>query len=287
MSKRPRPKAPRTPVKPAVSPLSTLVELPDSVLWSSRTWTDFAALRQPGKHLALLPVFGFADWGLGRPLDLEETLGAAVLREALAVPSTAALPLHVLPPLRWVLGPYPHTMFGIDWETALDLLHELATGVHRAGLRKLVLFTTSPWNEELIQAAGRSIREKLGLHVFLLRLGALELDLHPVRSTSRVAVQCAACACYQSLPIEEQPQAEITWTQLRPGHVREPGGVPFDLALDDARSRGTALLAQTGQRVAALLAEMHAHPSTDPAARRRREPQARGPRQARRGGTRR
>jgi creatinine amidohydrolase len=228
------------------------------VLWTSRTWTDFAQLRAPAKHVVVLPLFGFADWGLGRPLDLEEMLGTAVLREALAQPVVKKLPLLVQPPLRWVLGPYPHSVFGVDYETAHVVLCEIATSVHAAGFRKLVFFNTSPWNEELIDAAGRDLRVALGLQVFGVNLAALGLDLHPVRATTRAGVQCAATACSGALPTDEPVHQEIIWSDFRPGNVRQPGAVPLDRSLDDAQREGKAILTTAGEKLAALLTEVHA-----------------------------
>lgn len=235
-----------------------LVALPDPVLWTSRTWTDFAELPAPAKHIVVLPLFGLGDWGLGRPLDLEETLGTAVLHEALATTAAKKLPLIVLPPLRWVLGPYPHSVFGVDFETAYDLLREIATFVKAAGFRKLVLFNTSPWNEELIDAGGRDVRVDLGLQVFCVNLAALDFDLHPVRSSSRADVQCAACAAYAAPPANETVAADVSWADFRPGNIRQPGPLAFDLSFKEAKSQGEKRLAAAGRRLAALFGEIHA-----------------------------
>jgi creatinine amidohydrolase len=234
---------------------SSLISLPDPALWTSRTWADLAQLRAPAKHLVVLPLFGFADWGLGRPLDLEETLGTSVLRVALAQPVVKKLPILVLPPLRWVLGPYPHSIFGVDYETAHDLLREIAASVHAAGFRKLILFNSSPWNEELIDVAGRDGRVALGLQVFGVNLAALDLDLHPVRSATRVGVQCAACACYGVLPADDRVPQEIIWSDFRPGHIRQPGAVPFEHSLDAACREGEEIVAAAGRKLAGLFSE--------------------------------
>jgi creatinine amidohydrolase len=213
-----------------------------------------AVRRRP---LVVLPLFGFADWGLGRPLDLEEVLGTAVLRRALAE-SGGKTPLLVLPPLRWALGPYPHSAFAVDYETAHGLLHEVASSVHAAGFRKLVLFNSSPWNEELADAGGRDVRVALGVQTFCVNLSALDLDLHPVRATTRTGVQAAACACLGTLPVDPPVTAEITWADFRPGHIRQPGAVPFDRSLAEAVREGETVLAAAGRKLAALWQEIHA-----------------------------
>lgn len=239
--------------------MSLLAELPDQTLWSSRTWPDFARASGGRGTVAILPLFGMADWGLGRPLDLEETLGTAVLRNALAQPQAARLPLLVLPPLRWVLGPYPHSHFGVDFETALDLLREIGVSVQAAKVRKLVLCNTSPWNEEIVDVAALDLRVDFGLQTYAINFQGLGLDLHPVRSGSRAPVQAAACACYESLPLDEHVHAEIQWSDFRPGCIKQPGSVPFDLSLDEARREGSRLITAAGKRLAGLLAEIVQH----------------------------
>ncbi len=240
--------------------ISRLVDLPDASLWTSRTWTDFASLSPAAKrkHLVVLPLFGFADWGLGRPLDFEETLGTAVLRQALGQPTGANLAVHVLPPLRWVAGPYPHCLFSLDFEAAAALLGEIGRSVHAAGFRRLVFCNTSPWNEELIDTVGRDLRAGCGLQPFSINFAALGLDLHPARAASRVGLQCAACACYGTLPADAGVHADITWSDFRPGHVRQPGPVPFAHSLADAQLEGTRLIADSARRLAGWWGEIAA-----------------------------
>jgi len=252
------------------SPLSLLAGIPDSHMWSSRTWTDYAELPHPEQVLAMLPLFGFADWGLGRPLELEEILGTAVINHARETGGPVMERLHILPPLRQVLGPYPHSLFGIDFETALDLIDHIARGVAAAGLSRLLLFTTSPWNEELIDVAGRQARVRHGLQVFLSNLAALGLDLHPVRSPAREIVQCAACACLGELPAKAPPRAAPAYPAFRPGEIPWCPPLKFDMPLERAIATGRANIADAGTRLAAIVAEI-----LDTPPRPRRKPPAR------------
>src|SRR6187402_2723909 len=96
--------------------------------WSCHTLSGLAARPDKARTLVVLPVFGFADHGLGLPLDAEEILGSSVLRSAI---TAGALTPHVLvlPPLRLVAAPYAHGRFGVDTETVLDTLDELVASV--------------------------------------------------------------------------------------------------------------------------------------------------------------
>lgn len=242
-------------------PASLLVDLPDSVLWSSRGWSDFAAMPPAARPLALLPVFGFADWGLGRPLDIEETLGCGVLRAMFASDPAHAARVAVLPPLRFVLGPYPHTLFGIDFETALDLVREIGTSVAAAGIDRLVFLNTSPWNEEFIETCACDLRADVGLQTFAIHLEALGLDLHPARSTTRSSVQAAACTLTRRAPSGDAPRADARLVDFRPGDHRQPAPLAWSTSLDVAVGEGATILAGAGVRLARLIAEIEAHPS--------------------------
>ena len=242
-------------------PLSILADLPDSALWSSKSWVDFARLPDARSHLALLPVCGLADWGLGRALDLEETLGCGVLRSLLATDPARQDTLSILPPLRFALGPYPHTLFGIDFETALDLVRELGESVAAAGLRRLVFFNTSPWNEELMETCACDLRAGLGLQTFVINLESLGLDLHPTRSTTRCVVQAVACALTRRAPAAgDPPRADCRLIEFRPGDHRQPPPLAWTKSLDASVTEGWTALAAAGTRLAAMLREIDAHP---------------------------
>ncbi|WP_198529903.1 creatininase family protein, partial [Geminisphaera colitermitum] len=147
--------------------------------WAQLPTTAFAALAaQPGA-LAILPVYDHADHGLGLPLNAGEVLGSALLSAALRATNVQPSAVSVLPPLRFGPAPYPSTFFGVDADTALQLVNELARGVRRAGFERLLIFSTGPWHREWLNAAALDIRVATGLRVFRLHLSALELDFHP------------------------------------------------------------------------------------------------------------
>ncbi len=243
-------------MKPA-PPASPLVDLPDdSRLWAGRAWTDFVTKTRESRRLAVLPICGFADWGLGRPLDLEETLGMAVLRHTLASRLLRHAPLAVLPPLRWTLGPYPHCAFGVDFETALEILSDLAASVKDAGFTKLAFFITSPWNEELADVAGRQARVRHGIQAYPITLARLGLDLHPGRNPDRSAVAAAACSCYGDLPRADDAAAGSSeLAEFRPGCFRQPPPALPVRPLAGEITEGGKLLAEAGRRLSAILAD--------------------------------
>ncbi|MGC4071527.1 MAG: creatininase family protein [Nibricoccus sp.] len=147
-------KIPLAPGSPVSSVLFThdtswLDAVPDTA-WAHRTWIDFADLPERDRTVVILAVHGFADHGLGLPLDAEEIAGSALLREC-SVLIKPIVPLLVLPPLRFGLSPYPSTFLGLDPDSAHEQVREIAASVRAAGFTKLVFFATSPWHEEFIR----------------------------------------------------------------------------------------------------------------------------------------
>jgi len=148
--------------------------------WAHQTWTDFAALPQKEYAVVVLPIYGCTDYGADRSLDQEESLGGALLRRAVEQVKTL-FTVRVLPPLRFALAAKDTGLFGVDPETALDLLPEIAASVRAAGLHKLVFFNASPVNEPLVATAAVDIRAALGLRTYVIHARALGLD--PARHT--------------------------------------------------------------------------------------------------------
>lgn len=161
----------------------------DDTFWAWHPWTDFARWPDKPDVTVVLPVCGLADWGLDAPLDAEETVLLSVLAEAARRGSLPPGRLLVLPPQRFVLGPSDTCAFPVDPPLAHAALDEWCASVAAAGFRRVVLYNSSPWNEELCDAAARDIRIARGLQMFCVNLSALGLDFDPARGGDRAPLR--------------------------------------------------------------------------------------------------
>jgi hypothetical protein len=205
--------------------------------------------------VVILPLAGMADWGLGHPLDAEETVLTSVLRDACRLVPEDRKPL-VVPPLRFAFGADPSCAFAVDAPAAHALIAEVAASVAAAGFRRIAIVNSSPWSEELCNAAARDLRVSRGLHMFHVHLSALELDFHPLRSTSRRRVQTLLTALYANPP--EAPAAGAAATPAAgwgDEAVAPLAGPPATLA--EARAEGAAILAAAAARLAKLIGDIH------------------------------
>jgi creatinine amidohydrolase len=231
--------------------MTRLANVDRDTFWAHHAWNDFAALAGKDRALAILPVFGFADHGLGLPLDAEEIVGSAVLRRAAELIKTA-IPCRVLPPVRFGLAPYPATFFGVDAETAQAQLQEIARSVKAAGFHKLVFFVTSPWNKELVDSTSRDVRVELGLQTFIVNLGGLGIDFHPAAATRARAQAAVSHLLGKPSAVNNRP-ADTCDLDFRPGCFRQPAPCATDPRID-----GASVVAAAGVHLASLFAELHA-----------------------------
>jgi len=148
---------------------------PDTA-WEFQSWPEFANWPDPSSSVVIVPVFGFHSWHNGWPLDAEELIGTRILSACLkSHPSRDRL--LSLPPLRFCLGRKSGSAFNVDPETAHPAVEEIARSIHAAGFRKIVFLNGSPWNKELLDAAGRDLRISLGVQPFLITLQGIGIDL--------------------------------------------------------------------------------------------------------------
>lgn len=230
-------------------------------MWLANTdpasdWTRFptgAFARGVAGRLAILPVYGCGDHGLGLASDAEEVVGAELLRRAcVALRSAGEGPL-VLPPLRFAPAPYPSQFFGLDADSALDWLREVTDGARRAGVGKLVLVTTNPWHREWTDAAALDLHVETGLEVFKLHLGDIGLALHPAAPMAgRAMVQAVAARLLKAKP-EPCGPGEVSDADFRPGRFLRPTLV--DASALPAGFDTEAWLSTAGARCARLLGE--------------------------------
>ncbi len=227
--------------------------------WAHLTTTEFsAAAARPGA-IAVLPVSGHADHGMGLPVDAEEAVLSDLLTEACGEALATCAPC-VLPPLRF--GPSPHpasTWFGLDAVTGRDLVLELARGVRFAGFAKLLIVSSNPWHREWLDAAARDARVETGLTVYRIHLGSLGLDFHPAGSTSiRQGTQALAAALLDVVPAPSARQ-ESSDEQFRPGNWSQPPPL-FGGPIGENRARAAAQVRrQAAERLARLMSEAAWH----------------------------
>jgi creatinine amidohydrolase len=225
-----------------------------ATFWPWLSSPAFGAWPNPAGTVVILPLAGMADWGLGHPLDAEETVLMHVLRDACRLVAGDKKPL-VVPPLRFAFGADPACAFEVDQPTAHALIAEVAASVAAAGFRKIAIVNASPWNEEICNAAARDLRVSRGLHMFLVNLSAIGLDFHPVRSRSRREVQTLLTALYESEPEASEPAAAngaAAWGDESVAWLPGPA-----LGLGEARRQGAAILAASAGRLAGLFSDIH------------------------------
>ena len=220
--------------------------------WAHQTWSDLAARPDKDRTLIVLPVHGFADHGIGLPLDVEETLGSAVLRAAITA-SGLQPHLLVLPPLRFGAGPYAHCRFSVDMETALDTLAELAASVQAAGFSRLLFFNTSPWNAEIVATAALDARTALNLRTYVIGSAGLGIGFHPT-DPLRMHTQAVAARLLGRAPKAPAISAVVRDKNFRPGFFDQPEPVSPDISLD-----GEALFCAAACKLAGLLGEVVVH----------------------------
>ncbi len=229
----------------------------DATFWPWFSSPAIDAWPDRGGTVVILPLAGMADWGLGHPLDAEETVLMHAIRDASRLVPRDRKPL-VTPPLRFAFGADPGCAFPVDQPTAHALISEVAVSVAAAGFRKIVIINSSPWSEELCSAAARDLRVSRGLHMFHVHLSALDLDFHPVRSRSRRRLQTlltALCGSEPEAATPGTPDAPAAWGDES---VAPLAGAP--VPIEEARTEGAAILAAVAGRLAKLISDIHERP---------------------------
>jgi hypothetical protein len=244
-----------TPSSPTTTPPLCVAD--DATFWPWLSWPRIGAWPDADRTVIVLPLTGMADWGLGHPLDAEETVLMPILRDACRLLPAGRKPL-VLPPVRFTFGADPSCAFPVDQPTAHSVIEEVAASVAAAKFRKVVILNSSPWGEELCGAAARDLRVSRGLHMFQVHLSALDLDFHPVRSRGRRRVQTLLTALYGCEPEPADPGAA---SEPAPWGNESVTPLPGPAArLEDARAEGAATLAAAAGRLAKLLSDIHDRP---------------------------
>lgn len=239
-----------------------LAEIAIPSAWAHHSWTKLSNWPAKESTLIFVPLNGYADWGLGLGLDVEETIGSAVLNAALAEADLGPRAL-VIPPLRFQPQPFPNAAFSLDWDTAYELVESVLESIQLTGFRKVILFNTGPYNEHFTDVLGRDMRIKHGLQMFCVNLSGLGLDLHPGRQSTEKA------------PLSDRERARHLASFLL-SQAATPGSspVPNDsdeldaprscppaadpVTLDAAHAAGPEILAAAAAHLARLIGEIDA-----------------------------
>ncbi len=231
---------------------------PDTA-WAHLPTTDFPGwCARPGA-IAILPVHGCADHGMGLPLNVAEAVGDSLLAPASAEASGNCAPL-VLPPLRFGPAPCPESSwFGVPLEVAHDLVREIAQGVKFAGFTKLLIFSTCPWHREWLDAAARDARVETGLTVYRIHLASLGLDFHPAASHSiRLGTQALGASVLGFTPVASTRQ-ESGDENFRPGRWVHAPPLPAGPVGEERTVAAELVRKQAAERLARLIIEAAWH----------------------------
>lgn len=238
--------------------IAQLCQVDDKTFWPWLTWADFSRLADKKNISVVVPLAGFADWGLGHALDAEESVLMRVLASASRLHDPSRL--LVIPPLRFVVGANPGCAFTVDPPAAHAFIDEVCATIAAAGFSRVVLLNASPWNEELIDSAARDIRIERGLQMFCINLSALDLDFHPTRSKSRRTLQTLLTAFTGREPVQPAVAESTAPPPESPDEDQVTPLPPPALGLAEAQAAAEEILAGSSARLAALFAEINARP---------------------------
>jgi creatinine amidohydrolase len=134
--------------------------------WQDLTTEDVAALDRM-RTVAILPVAAIEQHGPHLPLGTDAMINEGVVARAMAV-APSGLPLVVLPMMA-VGKSNEHQDFAgtlsLSAETLLRMLTDVAEGVARAGLRKLILLNSHGGQPQLLEVVAQDLRARLGMTV--------------------------------------------------------------------------------------------------------------------------
>ena len=134
--------------------------------WQDLTSDDFRSL-DPERTVAVLPVAAIEQHGPHLPVGVDALLGQGVLQRALTLLDPAA-PVLVLPAMP-VGKSNEHAAFPgtltLSAATLTALWTEIGESVHRAGLRRLLIFNAHGGQPQIMDIVARDLRVRLGMFV--------------------------------------------------------------------------------------------------------------------------
>ena len=257
---------------------------PPSRYWDELTWQDFQTLDRE-RSVAVLPVAATEQHGPHLPLSVDATINRGVVTRMLEF-LPGELPVLVLPALPVGYSPehgaFPGTL-SLGAPLLRQIWFEIGRSVHRAGLRKLLIFNSHGGQPQVAEIVARDLRAELAMMVVTahsyafgepaglfseaerrhgIHGGAIEtsqmLHLRPdlVRHDKLADFSSAAAAVektHQELHLTGE--SSLAWQTQDLNAL----GACGDAGAASA-AKGQALIDHTARRLASLAAEFSAYP---------------------------
>ena len=134
--------------------------------WADMTWQDFAEA-DTARWIAVLPLAAVEQHGPHLPLGVDAFLGEAYLQRVTSL-LPPELPVTFLP-LQSIGHSEEHVAFPgtltLSAQTAIGAWTDIGESVHRAGVRKLVLFNSHGGQPQIMDIVARNLRVRLEMFV--------------------------------------------------------------------------------------------------------------------------
>ena len=135
--------------------------------WQDMTAKEFAAIEEPERVVAVLPVGSVEQHGPHLPVWCDSGLVEGIL-DAAAAHLPPDLPVLTMPMVPYGFSmehtAYPGTV-SLSAETLVRLLVEIGESVHGAGLRRLVIVNGHGGQPQILDIVARELRTRLGMLV--------------------------------------------------------------------------------------------------------------------------
>jgi len=251
--------------------------------WVEMTTAEFSAL--PPDTVAVLPVAAIEQHGPHLPVYVDACLNEGVVARAMALISPE-LPVTFLP-MQTVGKSNEHLAFpgtlSLSAETLIRLWTEIGESVHRARVRKLVLFNSHGGQPQIMDIVARDLRVRLEMFVVCassysfgtpaglfsddelkhgIHGGGVETSMMLALRPDLVQMDKAADFAPLSIAMEKEyryltPEGKIGFAwQTQDLH---PSGACGNAGDADAE-RGAKCVEHAAQGLVALLAEVHRYP---------------------------
>jgi creatinine amidohydrolase len=251
--------------------------------WVEMTTAEFSAL--PADTVAVLPVGAIEQHGPHLPVYVDACLNEGVVARAMAL-LPPELPVTFLP-MQAVGKSNEHLAFpgtlSLSAETLIRLWTEIGESVHRARVRKLVLFNSHGGQPQIMDIVARDLRVRLEMFVVcassysfgtpagLFSEDELKHGIHGggVETSMMLAlrpdlVQMDKAADFAPLSIAMEKEYRYLTPEGRIGFAWQtqdlhPSGACGNAGDADAE-RGAKCVEHAAQGLVALLAEVHRYP---------------------------